>query len=168
MHFEFATAQRIIFGVGRLSQVGLLADSMGTRILVVRGRSSGRSQYLIDILADHDLFLTQFVVDREPTIEMIHLGARIARESLCDLVIGIGGGSVIDAGKAIAALLTNEGDVFDYLEVIGRGKPLSSPPKPYIAIPTTAGTGAEVTPNASFIDDEINKKLGINGEAIRP
>lgn len=168
LHFEFATAQRIIFGAGRLSQVGLLADSMGTRILVVRGRSSGRSQYLINILADHDFFLTQFVVDREPTVDMIHIGVRIARESLCDLVIGIGGGSVIDAGKAIAALLTNEGDVFDYLEVIGRGKPLSSPPKPYIAIPTTAGTGAEVTRNAVLNSPEHQVKVSLRSPMMLP
>jgi alcohol dehydrogenase class IV len=89
-----------------------------------------------------------FQVDGEPTLEGIQLGVKIAGTEHCDLVIGFGGGSALDAGKAIAALLTNGGELLDYLEVIGRGQPLRVPAAPFIAVPTTAGTGTEVTRNA--------------------
>jgi len=75
-------------------------------------------------------------------------GIKQARNQHCDLVIGFGGGSSLDAGKAIAAMLTNEGELLDYVEIIGRGKLLTKPSAPFIAIPTTAGTGSEVTRNA--------------------
>ena len=83
-------------------------------------------------------------------------------------MIGFGGGSVIDTGKAIAALLTNPGDVLDYLEVIGRGQPLTQPPLPYIAIPTTAGTGAEVTRNAVLSSPEHRVKVSLRSPLMLP
>jgi len=96
------------------------------------------------------------------------LGTQRARESDCDLVIGFGGGSVLDGGKAIAALLTNGGDPLDYLEVIGRGQPLSQPSAPYIAIPTTAGTGAEVTRNAVLASPEHQVKVSLRSPLMLP
>jgi alcohol dehydrogenase class IV len=84
------------------------------------------------------------------------------------MVIGLGGGSVLDAGKAIAALLTNSGDLFDYLEVIGRGQPLKEPSAPYIAIPTTAGTGAEVTRNAVLASPEHKVKVSLRSPTMLP
>ena len=88
----------------------------------------------------------EFQVHGEPTIDVVRGGVKAAQN--CDMVIGLGGGSVLDTGKAIAALVTNPGDMFDYLEVIGKGQPLVNAPLPYVAIPTTAGTGSEVTRNA--------------------
>lgn len=153
MRFEFATAGRIIFGPGALDQLGPIAAQMGQRAFVVTGRELARAQPLLDALTAQGIACSTFQVSGEPTIETILSGIEQAR-SCClpsgsgTLVIGFGGGSVLDAGKAMAALLTNPGDPLDYLEVVGRGRPLTCPPLPYIAIPTTAGTGAEVTRNA--------------------
>ena len=78
-------------------------------------------------------------------ISVVREGVAAFHDGACDLVIAIGGGSAIDAGKAIAAAAANSGDLLDYLEVIGKGQPLGSEPYPFIAVPTTAGTGSEVT-----------------------
>lgn len=168
MHFEFATATRIIFGAGTLREVGPLAAEMGRRALVVTGRTTARAAPLLDLLAAQGIDVITFSVAGEPTTEVARLGTQRARESDCDLVIGFGGGSVLDTGKAIAALLTNGGVPLDYLEVIGRGQPLSQPPAPYIAIPTTAGTGAEVTRNAVLASPEHRVKVSLRSPLMLP
>ena len=141
MRFEFATAGRIVFGAGTAREIVPAAKEMGQRALLVAGRS--RRPPLEDFA--HELFTVEY----EPTVELVRRGVQIARESRCDMVIGFGGGSAIDAGKAIAAMLTNSGEPLDYLEVIGKGLSISAPSAPFIAVPTTAGTGAEVTRNAA-------------------
>jgi alcohol dehydrogenase class IV len=166
--FEFATATRIIFGAGTLREVGPLAAEMGNRALVVTGRTIERATPLLDALTAQGIETVAFSVAGEPTNEVARLGTQRARESDCDLVIGFGGGSVLDGGKAIAALLTNGGDPLDYLEVIGRGQPLSQPSAPYIAIPTTAGTGAEVTRNAVLASPEHQVKVSLRSPLMLP
>jgi alcohol dehydrogenase class IV len=166
--FEFATATRIIFGAGTLREVGPLAAEMGNQALVVTGRTIERATPLLDLLAAQGIEPITFSVASEPTTEMARLGTQRARESECDLVIGFGGGSVLDSGKAIAALLTNGGAPLDYLEVIGRGQPLSQPSAPYIAIPTTAGTGAEVTRNAVLASPEHQVKVSLRSPLMLP
>ena len=166
--FEFATATRIIFGPGTLGEVGPLAAGMGKRALVVTGRTLARAQPLLDLLAAQGLETVTFSVADEPTTEVVRQGTQRAREADCDLVIGFGGGSAIDAGKAIAALLTNGGDPLDYLEVIGKGKPLTRPSAPCIAIPTTAGTGAEVTRNAVLLSPEHRVKVSLRSPLMLP
>jgi alcohol dehydrogenase class IV len=104
----------------------------------------------------------------EPTTDLVRNGVALARETGCDLVIGCGGGSAIDAGKAIAALLANGGDPLDYLEVIGRGQPLTRPSAPCIAIPTTAGAGAEVTRNAVLASPEHGVKVSLRSPFMLP
>lgn len=148
MSFEFATATRIIFGSGTLSQIGSIAGGLGARALIVTGRDTTRAEALVRFLGAESISSTLFSVHGEPVLETITQGVALARSENSDLVIGFGGGSAIDAGKAIAAMMTNDGDLLDYLEVIGRGQPLTKPSAPFIAIPTTAGTGAEVTRNA--------------------
>jgi alcohol dehydrogenase class IV len=148
MRFEFATATRILWGEGVVREVAPVARELGTRALVVTGQSEKRSAPIRAELAAAGLGCCTFPVDGEPTLEQIQRGSEIAGAERCDLVIGFGGGSALDAGKAIAALMTNGGDLLDYLEVIGRGRPLRVPPAPVIAVPTTAGTGTEVTRNA--------------------
>ena len=148
MSFEFATATRIIFGEGAVKQVAPAARKWGSRVLVVTGHAPERADRL---RADLDAAGAQcftFAVEGEPTVDLIARGVQQAREERCDVVVAIGGGSVLDAGKAIAALLTNPGEVMDYLEVVGKGNALQNPAAPFIAVPTTAGTGTEVTRNA--------------------
>jgi len=168
MRFEFATATCIIFGAGTLREVGPIATEMGSRALVVTGRRPPRAKPLLDILAAQGIEAVTFSVPGEPTTEVAHLGTQRAREVGCDLVIGFGGGSALDAGKAIAALLTNGGDPLDYLEVIGRGQPLTWLSAPYIAIPTTAGTGAEVTSNAVLLSPEHRVKVSLRSPLMLP
>ncbi len=167
MRFEFATAARIVFGQGTLSQLGPIAAQMGCNALVVTGRSM-RAAPVLDLLAARKVKSAVFSVTGEPTVQAANLGAQQARELGCDLVIGLGGGSALDAGKAIAALATNTGDPLDYLEVIGQGKPLAHPPLPYIAIPTTAGTGAEVTRNAVLIEPLHRVKVSLRSPLMLP
>ncbi|MBN1813721.1 MAG: iron-containing alcohol dehydrogenase [Anaerolineae bacterium] len=168
MRFEFTTATRIIFGAGTLKEVGAIAAEMGSRALVVTGSSPERARPLLDDLVAQGIETTPFAVPGEPTIHLVSEGTREARETNCDLVIGIGGGSVIDASKAIAALLTNGGEPLDYLEVIGQGQPLTKPPAPTIAIPTTAGTGSEVTKNAVLASPEHRVKVSLRSNLTLP
>ena len=168
MNFEFATAQRILFGEGTLQQAGVLAAGLGRRALVTTGATPGRAQPLFDLLAGQGIDYTVFSVHDEPTVDDALAGVRAARGAACDLVIAIGGGSVIDAGKAIAGLMNNPGDPYDYLEVIGRGRPLPNPPAPLIAIPTTAGTGSEVTRNAVLASPEQRVKVSMRSPLMLP
>lgn len=168
MNFEFATAGRILFGPGTLQEVAPLAGQWGDRALVTVGRSLGRAGPLLDRLKPKGISAFPFHVTGEPTIERVQSGLRTARENGCDMVIGLGGGSVIDTGKAIAALLANEGDLQDYLEVIGKGLPLSRPSVPFIAIPTTAGSGAEATRNAVLASAEHRVKVSLRSPHMLP
>ena len=158
MNFEFATAGRILFGDGSLAKAGEIAAGMGRRALVVCGGSPERVEPLLALLAGHGLRVATFSVTGEPTVDVVLAGVEAARAHEADLVVGMGGGSVIDAAKAIAALLTNPGDPLDYLEVIGRGLPLANACAPMIAIPTTAGTGAEVTRNAVLASPDASRQ----------
>ncbi|MBN1966813.1 MAG: iron-containing alcohol dehydrogenase [Anaerolineae bacterium] len=167
MHFEFASATRIIFGAGALREVGALAASYGSRALVVT-QAADRAQPLLDLLAAHDVAVELCLIDDEPTTDFAQTGTQQARDTGCEVVIGLGGGSAIDGGKAIAALLTNPGDPLDYLEVIGRGQPITQPAAPYLAIPTTAGTGAEVTRNAVLKSPEHRVKVSLRSPLMLP
>lgn len=169
--FEFATATRIVFGAGKLREVGTIAKEAGNRALVVMGRSPGaaqRAEVLLNLLATNSVQAVAFSAEGEPTVDLVRSGTQYARESRCNLVIGFGGGSVIDAGKAIAALLTNVGDPLDYVEVIGKGKPITQPSAPFIAIPTTAGTGTEVTRNAVLGSHEHRVKVSMRSPFMLP
>ncbi|HVN71162.1 MAG TPA: iron-containing alcohol dehydrogenase [Desulfomonilia bacterium] len=168
MHFEFATAERIIFGPGSIREVIDVASSMGNRCLVVTGKKGLRWSQLLDRLRNKHITPTLYTVPKEPTTQTIIHGVSTAREHACDSVIAIGGGSVIDTGKAIAALITNTGDLHDYLEVIGKAMPLIKPPAPYIAVPTTAGTGSEVTKNAVIISEEHGVKVSLRSAHLLP
>lgn len=168
MRFEFATATRIIFGPGTLAEAAPRAGEMGKRACVVTGRTPERATPLLEQLQKQGVNFVTFPVAGEPTTSLVLTGVEEARQSECDLVIGIGGGSVIDAGKVIAALLTNGGEPLDYLEVIGRGKKLTRPSAPYIAIPTTAGTGAEVTRNGVLSVPEDRIKVSMRSPLMLP
>lgn len=168
MRFEFGTATRIYFGEGAFEGVGKLAAGVGRRALLVTGRTLDRAEGLCSLLEASGVEASVFAVTNEPTIDVATAGVRQAREHEADLVIGFGGGSAIDTGKAVAALLAHEGEALDYVEVIGRGKSLTNPSLPYIAIPTTAGTGAEVTANAVLASPEHRVKVSVRSPYMLP
>jgi alcohol dehydrogenase class IV len=156
--FEFATAGRIVFGAGTFAQLEGIAAGYGKRPLIVTGKRR----------RDLNIAGQLFSVAGEPTIALVREGVEAFRGAGCDLVIAIGGGSAIDAGKAIAAAAANPGDLLDYLEVIGRGQPLENAPWPFIAIPTTAGTGSEVTRNAVLGSPEHGVKVSLRSPLMLP
>jgi alcohol dehydrogenase class IV len=168
MRFEFATARRILFGSGTLQEVAPMAAEMGRRAIVVTGGTIERAAWLLEQLNEQGVDSILFNVAGEPSTEVALAGVQHAREAGCDSVIGIGGGSVLDTGKAIAALLTNSGQLLDYLEVIGRGRPLTYAAAPYIAVPTTAGTGAEVTRNAVLASPQHRVKVSLRSPLMLP
>jgi alcohol dehydrogenase class IV len=168
MRFEFATSGRILFGAGTLREVAPVAAGFGQRTLVVTGRTIRRAEPLLADLKSLGMACTTFSVSSEPTLETVHSGVELARDAGCEVVIAVGGGSVIDAGKAIAAMLTNGGELLDYLEVIGKGQTLTQPPAPYLAVPTTAGTGAEVTRNAVLASPDHRVKVSLRSPLMLP
>lgn len=168
MRFEFATANRIVFGTGTASELGKLAQPFGTRALVVTGSHPDRIDAVIQHLINADIQHTLYSIADEPTIEVVNQGKATALSAGCDMVISIGGGSVLDGGKAIAALIPNEGEILDYLEVIGKGQQLANHPLPFIAVPTTAGTGAEVTKNAVVASPEHRVKVSLRDNRMLP
>jgi len=161
MKFEFVTATRIIFGTGASREIGTLAGEFGKRVLVVTGRASSRAEKLLAALREAGVRTTIFSIIGEPDIFTVERGLALGKKENCEFVIGFGGGSALDAAKAIAAMLANDGNLLDYLEIIGRGRPLSKPSVPFIAIPTTAGTGAEVTRNAVLASPEHGLKASL-------
>lgn len=162
--WEFATAGRIVFGAGTRHQLPAIVRPLGRRALLVGGRHLHATGGVLPDLGDVILF----VVSGEPTIDVVRRGAELFRAERCEVVIGVGGGSVLDAAKAIAALATNHGDVLDYLEVIGRGQPLEHAPAPCVAVPTTAGTGSEVTRNAVLGSKEHGVKASLRHASMLP
>jgi alcohol dehydrogenase class IV len=168
MRFEFATSGRIIFGTGASADLPDLAAELGTRALVVTGGGLEWAAPLVERLRDHGLAVATFAVPIEPTLALARDAVRTARDARCDLVVAIGGGSVIDTGKAAAALLTNPGELLDYLEVIGGGRPLTRPSAPCLALPTTAGTGAEVTRNAVLSSLQHRVKVSMRSPLMLP
>ncbi len=166
MRFEFTTAGRVVFGPGRLREAGEITGALGKRALLVTGRNQDRAQTLLALLREHGLETVEFAVVGEPDLETIRTGTALARAEWCDSVVGFGGGSVIDTAKAVAALITNQGDIMDYLEIIGGGKSLAEPPVPFVAIPTTAGTGSEVTCNSVITSREHRIKVSLRSRSM--
>ena len=168
MQFEFATATRIIFGPGSVKSLGTAAGTFGASALVVLGSSSTRAAACLDDLRTAGIAVHEFHTLGEPTVETVLAGVEQAQQGACDLVVGLGGGSVLDTGKAIAALIRNPGDIYDYLEVVGRGQMLSKPAAPYIAVPTTAGSGSEVTRNAVLAVSDAKVKVSLRSAFLLP
>lgn len=168
MRFEFATATRVLFGPGVVREVAPAAREMGKRALVVTGRSRERAGGLIEQLETAGVSSVHFATPEEPSLDTVREGVALARAERCELVISVGGGSAIDAGKAIAALLANRGDLMNYLEVIGGGKPLKRRAAPFIAVPTTAGTGSEVTRNSVLASPQHRVKVSLRSPLMLP
>jgi len=111
MQFDFATSNQIIFGRGKVKEIGGFTTRERSRAFVVYGSSLDRISQLSALLNDNKVSITRFSIPDELTIEDIRTGVNHCRQEDCDLVIALGGGSVIDTGMAIAVLATNEGDI---------------------------------------------------------
>jgi len=168
MGFEFATAGRIVFGRGCAAQIGAEAAVLGRRVFVLTGSQRDRWDFVWRDLRRKGLDGARFEIPGEPTVEMIERAAGEAQRAAAEVVLGIGGGSVIDAAKAVAAKVPNPGDLLEYLEVIGRGQALARPSLPCIAVPTTAGTGAEVTRNAVLRSEDHGVKVSLRSPTMLP
>lgn len=168
MRFEFMTSARVIFGKGTVHEVGDLAASLGRKVLIIMGSGKVSVDVLLESLKCKDMAWQIFHVTGEPDVTTVVAGLEIAKRHACDMVIGFGGGSILDVSKAIAALLSNEGTLLDYLEVVGKGLQTSLPSAPLIAIPTTAGTGSEVTRNAVITSPEHKVKVSMRSAHMIP
>ncbi len=161
MQFEFMTANRIIVESGGISKLGELTKPFGNHVLLVCRSNSSSTDTATRMLEQIGLKVTPAFVKGEPTIDALNQTLTIAKKNNVNVVVSVGGGSVLDTGKMIAALMTNEGDLMDYVEVIGKGVPLTNPSLPFIAVPTTSGTGAEVTKNGVVSSVEHRLKVSL-------
>ncbi len=168
LNFTYATASEIIFGIGSFNKIGDRVAGKYKNALVVCGRKTGYAEKLLNDLSVQNIKGNIFNILTEPTIDVIQQGIELGRKTSCDVVLGIGGGSAVDSAKAIAAMIPNEGTLSDYLEVIGKGKPLTQDPVPCIAIPTTSGTGAEVTKNSVIKSVDQKVKVSLRSEKMYP
>lgn len=166
--FEFTTPSRIVFGEGSSQTLADEAAHLGQCALLVTGRSADRSTAALKALQKAGIATQRFSVSGEPDLLSIRGGLAIARNHGADLIIGFGGGSVIDTAKAIAVLATNSGDVLEYLEIGGNSRKIENNGLPCIAIPTTAGTGAEATRNAVIADRKNGAKVSLRHQSMLP
>jgi alcohol dehydrogenase class IV len=168
MRLEFASAGRIIFGEGTVIEAASTARQYGERVLLVCGAGKTVPDRMIDLLAGNGLFVSPFLVDHEPSLDMVRSALTQIRAEQLELVVAYGGGSSIDTAKAAAILARNSGDPLDYLEVVGKGLPLKNSGLPVIAVPTTAGTGSEVTRNAVIYVKEQKVKVSLRSAMMIP
>lgn len=171
MNFEFYTAGKIIFKTGAVNEIGNAVNGLGNKFLIVSGgpflRENGTIENICSQIEDIGCSWVVFEgVFQEPDPETITAAVELARAEGCDAVISVGGGSAIDTGKATAGLITNEGDIVDYLEGVGRGLTVINQPAPFIAVPTTSGTGSEVTKNAVITSIERRFKKSFRSEKL--
>jgi alcohol dehydrogenase class IV len=163
--FEFGTAGRIVVGPGRAAELPQVLAGLGTRVLACTGGDPARHGRLLSGLG---MPAAVFAVPGEPTVDLARAGIAAAREHGADVVAAVGGGSVIDTAKAVAMLLANGGDPLDYLEVVGSGRKIARPAVPLVAVPTTAGTGAEVTANAVLASPAHGIKASLRSPLMIP
>lgn len=164
--FGFATAGRIRFGRGVAGEAATAARGYGRQVLLLRGGSVAWVDELARDLAAAGCEVTQLRSSGEPSVEDVR--AAVAAGRGAQVVLGVGGGAVIDLAKAAAALIPSDCDVMEHLEVVGAGLPLQADPLPMIAIPTTAGTGAEVTKNAVIAVPDAARKVSLRDDRMLP
>ena len=162
--FEFATATRIVFGAGRAGELPAMVSGLGGRVFACTGTQPDR---YADLLAGLPI-VGLFPVGGEPTVETARAALAQARGHGVDIVVAIGGGSVLDLGKVVAGLLTGDSDPLDHLEIVGRGLPITRPGAPFVAVPTTAGTGSEVTANAVLAVPGYGLKASLRSPYLLP
>jgi len=173
MKFEFHCPTEIIFGPGVLKRTGDIAGTYGKKALIVCGKNSmeksGSLSLLLNEIEKHGIDGVLFDgLQNEPAVDIVDTGVKIAVKKKCDIVISMGGGSAVDLGKAISGIVTNGDTAMDYLEGVGYGKVMNKPSLPFIAIPTTAGTGSEVTKNAVITSVKHKVKKSIRNNFLFP
>jgi alcohol dehydrogenase class IV len=165
--FSLLTPAEIVFGRGRIAELNDRCARLGTRALIVHGSNPGRLSAVFDSLASVDIVQT-LAVGKEPDLETLKTAIAEGKSLGVDLVLGIGGGSVMDSAKVMAAMLPAETDLMSHLEVVGDGLPLAADRLPLILIPTTSGTGAEVTRNAVIDIPEARRKVSLRDPKLLP
>lgn len=166
--FQFMTSSRIIFGEGALNSSLSVISQFGYSALLVTGKNQTRAEPIVQYLNQQNIHYQHVAIHGEPNITMVEETAIMGRRFKPDMIIAMGGGSVIDMGKALSAIIPNQGDVYDYVEVVGRNVPLKAKCIPMIAIPTTASTGAEVTKNAVLKSGQDRLKVSLRSPDIIP
>ena len=175
--FQLLLPGRILFGRGEAAKTAGLAAGFGPRVLLVHGRDAARAAWLLADLNWAGCEVHALICAKEPDLPMLEAALAEARVFAPDVVTGLGGGAVLDLAKALAGLIPATGQVLDHLEGAGQGLPLIQNPLPFIAVPTTSGTGAEATKNAvidvpaqrrkvSLRDDRMMARLAIVDPAL--
>lgn len=167
MHFNYNLPVNLIFGNGRINELGKETAKYGKKALIVTGRTSTKKSGLLDkaiaILKKSGVDSTVFdEVEQNPQTKTVLAGAKLAKSAGCDIVVGIGGGSIMDAAKAIAFMSVNGGDVSDYIF----SKKFSDKSLPIILVPTTCGTGSEGNSFAVITNTETGDKKSLRCNAI--
>jgi alcohol dehydrogenase class IV len=166
--FAFASSGRILFGRGRAAEAPALAASLGRRVVLVHGAAARHVGPFLSAAGAHELEVTCHPCAAEPDLDSLSEALAAARAARAEVIVAIGGGAAIDLAKAVAGLLPAPGDPRDHLEVIGDGRPLGPDPLPCLAIPTTAGTGAEVTGNAVIGVPDHGRKVSLRDPRLVP
>ncbi len=160
VRFDLAVPADVRFGAGRASEVPAALATLGaSRVLVVTGRTTSRADVMRSALTEAGIASIAYGIEAEPSIERVRDAVAVAAEAGCNAVLGFGGGSALDVAKAVAVLATSGTDPIDHLEVIGAGRPIERPGLPCVAVPTTAGTGSEVTRNSVLSGDGVKASL---------
>jgi len=170
LRFDFLNTPQIVFGKGRFQEIGDLLAQYGKRILIVGSESafSQIQEQFEAIISKKKMSYDVIFIKGEPDIHQIDSGVKLGIKQKVDVILGIGGGSAVDAGKAVAGLISNGGSAKDYMEVIGIGSKITKQPLPYLAVPTTSGTGSEVTKNAVILSKEEGLKASIRSPLLIP
>jgi alcohol dehydrogenase class IV len=168
MQFDFSTASKIIFGSGMFNSIGEIIERFGKNTLIISGAPHYILTKLKELLDEKSIAYSIYFAAGEPTINSIQDTLSAIGQTTFNSIMGIGGGSALDTAKATAAMLANPGELTEYLEVIGQKKPLTFPTLPLIAIPTTAGTGSEVTKNAVIGITTHKMKVSLRNDFLLP
>lgn len=166
--FQFALPGRVIFGRNQARNAPALIRAFGARGVLVHGADPGRAAWLLDALRDAGAEVATVACGAEPSLPMLEAALAGLRGGGAEWVVALGGGAALDMGKALAALIPAPGGIMDHLEVVGLGLPLKAAPLPFVALPTTAGTGAEATRNAVIGLPEHGRKVSIRDERMLP
>lgn len=160
VRIDLAVPADVRFGAGRVSEVQDVLTMLGaSRVLVVTGRTTSRADTVRSALTEAGISSTAFGVAAEPSIEQVRAALALVADAGCDAVMGFGGGSALDVAKAAAVLAISRTDPLEHLEVVGAGRPITRPGIPCVAVPTTAGTGSEVTRNSVLSSGGVKASL---------